>query len=197
MSTPNPASTEKRESSPDSRVEDKSHKERASFGPSTHRPSVAQSAAERARRNINAKLANPLQDYSYDELRKMGRAYAYEHALAEKDDVRALEIGACLARDPENLTHVKELGVTDEEYSVLAKEISHRWSQPTILYLVIVLCSTCAAVQGMGKLSLTRPRDATLTLLQMRRSSTERSSSTRANLASEATTRDRPGSSAS
>lgn len=144
---------EKRETSPDSRIEDRSHKERgASIGASTsHRPSVAQSAAERARRNINAKLANPLQGYSYNELQKMGRAYAYEHALAEKDDVRALEIGACLARDPTNLKHVKEFGVTDEEHAILEKEISHRWSQPWILYLVIILCSTCAAVQGMGK----------------------------------------------
>ncbi|KAF2256823.1 hypothetical protein BU26DRAFT_527085 [Trematosphaeria pertusa] len=131
---------EKRETSPDSRIEDRSHKER-----------VAQSAAERARRNINAKLANPLQGYSYNELQKMGRAYAYEHALAEKDDVRALEIGACLARDPTNLKHVKEFGVTDEEHAILEKEISHRWSQPWILYLVIILCSTCAAVQGMDE----------------------------------------------
>ena len=116
----------------------------------SRRPFVVQSAAERARRHLNAKLANPLQDYSYSELRRMGRAYAYEHALAEKDDVRALEIGAMLAREPENITHVQRLGVTDEEYAVLEKELTHRWSQPWTLYLVIVLCSMCAAVQGMG-----------------------------------------------
>jgi len=116
----------------------------------SRRPFVPVSAAERARRHLNAKLANPLQDYSYSELRRMGRAYAYEHALAEEDDVRALEIGAMLAREPENITITKRLGVTDEEYAVLEKELSHRWSQPWTLYLVIVLCSMCAAVQGMG-----------------------------------------------
>ena len=118
---------------------------------SRYRPSVALSAAERARRNINAKLANPLLGYTYTELRRKGRAYAYDYALAEADDVRALEIGACLARDPEDLSHAKELGITDEELEVLEKEHSHRWSQPRVLYLVIVLCSVCAAVQGMDE----------------------------------------------
>lgn len=143
---------EKRDSSPDLQAEQKEHKERGnSLGTSAHRPSVAQSAAERARRNVNAKLANPLQGYSYNELRKMGRAYAYEHALAEKEDVRAMELGACLARNPTDLSNAKELGIEAEELTVLEQEISHRWSQPYILYLVIVLCSTCAAVQGMGR----------------------------------------------
>ncbi|KAF2470714.1 uncharacterized protein BDR25DRAFT_334320 [Lindgomyces ingoldianus] len=153
MSTNETEPVEKREHSSDSHFEDKPHKEQCrSVGTSTtHRPSVAASAVERARRNINAKLANPLQGYSYDELRKMGRAYAYEHSLAEKEDVRAIEIGAMLARDPENLTHCKEMGVTDEEYEILSKEINHRWSQPWTLYLVIILCSTCAAVQGMDE----------------------------------------------
>jgi hypothetical protein len=141
---------EKRDVSPDSHTE---YKEKRSQSMTDHRPSVAQSAAERARRNINAKLANPLQGYNYNELRKMGRAYAFEHALAEEDDVRAMEIGACLARDPEDLSKCKDFGVTDEEYEVLNKEVTHRWSQPYTLYLVIVLCSTCAAVQGMGMYS--------------------------------------------
>lgn len=80
----------------------------------------------------------------------MGRAYAFEHALAEAEDVRALEIGAMLAREPENIAHVKKLGVTDEEFEVLEKEIRQRWSQPWTLYFVIALCSVCAGVQGMG-----------------------------------------------
>lgn len=145
--------TGKRGGSPDSHIEDKKERTHSGGTSAAHRPSVAQSAAERARRNLNAKLANPLQNYTYDELKKMGRAYAYEHALAEPDDVRAFEVGACLAREPENLKHAKEFGVNDEEYAILEKEISHRWSQPFTLYLVIVLCSLCAAVQGMGKLN--------------------------------------------
>ena len=80
----------------------------------------------------------------------MGRAYAYDNALADQEDVRAFEIGACLAREPENLSQAKELGVSDEEFEILSQELTNRWKQPWRLYAVIVLCSTCAAVQGMG-----------------------------------------------
>ncbi|KAF2005149.1 proton myo-inositol cotransporter [Amniculicola lignicola CBS 123094] len=142
-------SAEKRSHSLNS-IEHKEHKNSISSQP-THRPSVAASAAERARRNINAKLANPLQGYNYNELHKMGRAYAYENSLGEKDDIRAMEIGACLARNPENMENLRELGCTQEEEEILKKEVSHRWSQPRTLYLVIVLCSVCAAVQGMDE----------------------------------------------
>ncbi|KAJ4297671.1 hypothetical protein N0V90_005565 [Kalmusia sp. IMI 367209] len=142
---------EKRGSSPDSRIEDSSRQRHGSTSPPANRASIAVSAAERARRHLNARLANPLQGYSYDELQKMGRAYAHDHELTEDDDVRAMEIGACLARDPANLKNVKRLGVTDEELVVLEQEISHRWAQPRLLYLVIILCSTCAAVQGMDE----------------------------------------------
>lgn len=145
---------QKRKRSPNSRVESSSLQNHDSISPtiaSRYRPSVALSAAERARRHINAKLANPLLGYTNAELRRKGRAYAFNHALAEEDDVRALEIGACLARDPEDLDQAKELGITDEELAVLKKELTHRWSQPRTLYLVIILCSICAAVQGMDE----------------------------------------------
>ncbi|KAJ9649279.1 hypothetical protein H2199_000054 [Coniosporium tulheliwenetii] len=107
---------------------------------------------ERARRKLNAKLANPLAGYTYDELRKMGCRYAMDYALAEPEDVRAFEIGAMLAQDPtkyDSLTH--DEAITEEEKQVLRKEYESRWSQPRLLYLVIVLCSTCAAVQGMDE----------------------------------------------
>ena len=127
-----------------------------------HRPSVVASAAERARRHLNAKLANPLAGYTYPELRRMGRAYAHEHGLGtEPDDVRALEVGAMLAADPENIDGVRDTmramddvrDLDDAEYDILCRELRDRWSQPRLLYLVIVLCSTCAAVQGMGEFS--------------------------------------------
>lgn len=117
----------------------------------SYRPSLSLTAAERARRHLNAKLANPLADLSFGELRKMGRAYAQEHGLADPEDVRALEIGACLARDPADLAAAKGLGVTEEEMGVLEDEVARRWGQPRLLYLVIVICSACAAVQGMDE----------------------------------------------
>lgn len=104
-------------------------------------------AAERARRNINAKLSNPLAGYSHAELRKQGHKFAIAHEIGDESDIRAFELGAVLAQSPERYDHVS--GLTDQEKEVLRREFAHRWSQPWKMYVVIALCSLSAAVQGM------------------------------------------------
>lgn len=105
-------------------------------------------AAERARRNVNAKLANPLAGYTHDELREMAAAYVKKHQIGGADDLRAFEYGAILAQDLEKFETIE--GMTPEEIAVGNKEFTHRWAQPKLMYWVIAICSTCAAVQGMG-----------------------------------------------
>jgi hypothetical protein len=107
------------------------------------------SVISRAKNNVNAKLANPLDHFTLDELRSAGSDYAKLHGITDPDDLRAFELGAILAQHPEKWSRLKGLA-TDDEMTVLEKEFTNRWSQPRLLYLVIVLCSTCAAVQGMG-----------------------------------------------
>jgi len=80
----------------------------------------------------------------------MGRDYALKHAIAEPEDVRAFELGAILGKQAEKYEKIRN-EVSPEEMAVLEKEFSSRWSQPRLLYLVIILCSTCAAVQGMDE----------------------------------------------
>jgi hypothetical protein len=106
-------------------------------------------AAERARRNINAKLANPLAGYSHDVLRKYGMKFAIAHQMGNEEDMRAFEVGAVLAQAPEKFGQVQ--GLTNDELEKLRKEFSNRWSQPWLMYVVIVICSISAAVQGMGE----------------------------------------------
>lgn len=106
-------------------------------------------AAERARRNLNAKLANPLAGFSHDDLRRQGINFALKHQMGDESDVRAFELGAVLAQAPERYASVQ--GLSPEETQVLEHEFTHRWSQPWSMYLVIILCSLSAAVQGMGK----------------------------------------------
>ncbi|KAE8145652.1 hypothetical protein BDV25DRAFT_144448 [Aspergillus avenaceus] len=110
---------------------------------------VPGTAAERARRNINAKLANPLAGYSYEELRRQGINFAVQHKMGDEEDIRAFAIGAVLAQMPEKFTSVPDL--KPEEAEILQKEFTHRWSQPWTMYLVIILCSLSAAVQGMDE----------------------------------------------
>ena len=107
------------------------------------------SAAERTRANVNAKLANPLAGLSHPELRVKGADYVRKHHIGDEEDIRAFELGAILAQDPARFETTE--GLTGPELDVLRKEFTNRWSQPRLMYLVIILCSTCAAVQGMGK----------------------------------------------
>ena len=107
------------------------------------------SDAERKRRIISAKLANPLARNSHAALMDMGAKYAMKHQIGNKEDIRAFQMGACLAQDPSKYNSVQ--GLTQEELAVLHREYTNRWSQPKLMYIVILLCSTCAAVQGMGR----------------------------------------------
>ncbi len=113
------------------------------------------SEEERKRRELNLKLANPLGGYSMSSLGDMGEQYCRENCLGEDDDIRAFRLGAQVAKDPLNFQQVA--GLTDAEKQVFADEITHKWRQPKKLYLVIFLCSLCAAVQGMGRPSPSFP----------------------------------------
>ena len=121
-----------------------------SYGPFSRKPSVT--AGDKARRNVNAKLANPLAGYSHPELEEWGAEYARKYQLGDESDIRAFRMGAVLAQDP--VKYEECHGLTDEELQVLRKEFQSKWSQPRLMYVVIVLCSTCAAVQGMGESSI-------------------------------------------
>ena len=92
-------------------------------------------AKEKLRSNTNAKLANPLAYESPEELRQKGRAYAKKHFIGDEEDIRAFEIGACLAQDPKKWDKVQ--GLRPEERAVLEKETMSRWAQPKLMYLVI------------------------------------------------------------
>jgi hypothetical protein len=104
---------------------------------------------DQLRANLNAKIANPLAGFSHFELMEKGEAFVKKYQMGDDEDIRAFRIGAVLAQDPNR--HAEVDGITAEEGAVLTKEITNRWSQPSLMYLVIILCSTCAAVQGMGE----------------------------------------------
>lgn len=104
--------------------------------------------ADQLRANINAKIANPLSGYNHKQLAQMGEEYVRKHQIGEEADIQAFRLGAILAKNPNRYAEVD--GISAEDSAILAKEISNKWSQPRRMYLVIILCSVCAAVQGMG-----------------------------------------------
>ena len=128
------------------RLEPIEHDERNhSIAPSTGKISL--NSDDRMRRNASAKLANPLAGISNVDLEEMGATYASKHHIGNEEDVRAFRKGVVLAQDPRRFAQV--LGLTSIELDVLQKEFDNRWAQPKLMY-IIILCSTCSAVQGMG-----------------------------------------------
>lgn len=101
------------------------------------------------RQEVSLKLANPLAGLGQEELRELGEEYCRKNGFTDPEDVRAFSLGARIAGNLNKWDQVKELN--EAERSRLEREITHKWSNPWKLYGVIVVCSLCAAVQGMGK----------------------------------------------
>ncbi|KAK4242093.1 hypothetical protein C8A03DRAFT_40516 [Achaetomium macrosporum] len=120
-------------------------------GHGTHR-SPGAAATDRAvdeRLAASQKLANPLAGLGPERLAAMGEDYARLAGLTSEEDLRAFRLGAMIAGDQTRYDAFPEL--TDREREVLERETTHKWSNPSMLYWVIVICSLCAAVQGMDE----------------------------------------------
>ncbi|KAK4214472.1 hypothetical protein QBC37DRAFT_314322 [Rhypophila decipiens] len=95
------------------------------------------------------KLAHPLDGLSPERLGTMGEEYARKAGLTNDEDIRAFRLGAIIASNDCNYDDVKDL--TEREREVLDREVTHKWSNPPMLYWIVVICSLCAAVQGMDE----------------------------------------------
>ncbi|KAI1873404.1 hypothetical protein JX265_005026 [Neoarthrinium moseri] len=107
------------------------------------------SPEDRKRLEASAKLENPLAGLSQADLARRGEEFCAKHGLTEEEDIRAFRLGAMIAGNMNKYDTVEDL--TEREREVLEREITHKWSNPTMLYAVIVICSLCAAVQGMDE----------------------------------------------
>ncbi|ORY56111.1 hexose transporter [Pseudomassariella vexata] len=104
---------------------------------------------ERKRLEASAKLENPLAGLSQHQLAERGEEFCRKHGITAEDDIRAFRVGAMIAGNMNKYDTVSDL--TEREREVLDREITHKWSNPSMLYAVIVICSLCAAVQGMDE----------------------------------------------
>ncbi|KAI4179608.1 MAG: hypothetical protein L6R41_007744 [Letrouitia leprolyta] len=95
-------------------------------------------------RNIEALIENPLSHLTPDQLQKDARSFARSTGLGEHEEL--IERGARIAKDPQYFEHIP--GVTEAERQALWDERTHRFRQPSALYLTIIVCSIGAAVQG-------------------------------------------------
>lgn len=105
--------------------------------------------SKKRRLEASAMLENPLAGYSPDQLAQRGESFCKQHGFADEEDIRAFRLGAMIAGNMNKYDAVD--GLTDREREVLGREITHKWSNPSVLYAVITVCSLCAVVQGMGE----------------------------------------------
>ncbi|KAL5523633.1 hypothetical protein ACEPAG_7806 [Sanghuangporus baumii] len=99
---------------------------------------------------VNAKLANPLADIPQDQLMRDGALFARTYGLADLETEFAK--GALIAQDPLAFERLDVL--TEDDKSVLRKEQTNRWHQTKTLYWLVIVCSVCAAVQGMDETAI-------------------------------------------
>lgn len=125
---------------------DSAHEGSSSGSTSSRTPSKVR--IKKVPSDINARLANPLAGYSFEELKTLGRDYATNHISA--DEAEVFERAAVLAANPAGFEDMDILPEEEKEY--LRKEITNKWKQPWELYKLVIMCSMAAAVQGMGRL---------------------------------------------
>jgi len=100
--------------------------------------------------SVAAKLRNPLAGFSEEQVLADVDAWCVDKGLQEHQEW--FRKGALIARvgqRDDGFEYVQQL--SEEEKDLLRHEITHRWSQPSMLYFLVVLCAGSAIVQGMDQ----------------------------------------------
>ncbi|KAG6247351.1 hypothetical protein E4U48_004181 [Claviceps purpurea] len=97
--------------------------------------------------NLQAKIRNPLEGISRDQLMQDVESFAQQRGLQGQTAI--LRKGALVAQDPSNIHSIDgPEKLTARELKVLNEEVTHKWRMPLRLFLTIFTCSIGAAVQG-------------------------------------------------
>ena len=94
-----------------------------------------------------AKLRNPLVGMSETEVLADVDAFVGQRGLSEYKDVfRKGALAAQMSQSDDGFEQVSAL--SEEDKTSLREEITHKWRQPTMLYMLCCLCAGSAIVQG-------------------------------------------------
>ncbi|PFH63258.1 hypothetical protein XA68_15892 [Ophiocordyceps unilateralis] len=108
---------------------------------------VSQTEEVEISRNLEARIRNPLDGISRQQLMRDVEAFAEHRGLQEH--VQLLKKGALVAQNPGQAHTIDgPETLTQDELDALYVEKHHRWRLPMRLFLTIATCSIGAAVQG-------------------------------------------------
>ena len=100
--------------------------------------------------SVSALLRNPLAGKTEEDVLDDVDHFVEEKGLQHEREV--FRKGALLARVNQRERGFEKVdAITEEEKGWLRHEIEHRWSQPFMLYFLVVLCAGSAIVQGMDQ----------------------------------------------
>lgn len=100
--------------------------------------------------SVAALLRNPLAGMSQGEVLRDVDEFVESKGLQEHRD--AFHKGALLARVTQRSDGFEYIdALSEEEKAILRKETTSRWSQPFMLYFLVILCAGSAIVQGMDQ----------------------------------------------
>ena len=100
--------------------------------------------------SVAALLRNPLAGKSEEEVLADVDAWVEEKGL--QDSREAFRKGALIARVNQREDGFESMkALSEHEKDLLRHEITHRWSQPFMLYFLVILCAGSAIVQGMDQ----------------------------------------------
>lgn len=112
-----------------------------------HRGSIA---SQGRKMSVAAKLRNPLAGVTEEQVLADVEAWCTEKGLTQ--DLDSFRKGALIARVGQREDGYEYVNIlSEEEKSWLRHETTHRWSQPFMLYFLVVLCAGSAIVQGMDQ----------------------------------------------
>jgi hypothetical protein len=107
-------------------------------------PDVARKAS------VAAKLCNPLTGLTEEQVLADVETSCAEKRLTQ--DLNSFRKGALIARVGQREVGFEYVSIlSEEEKCWLRHEATHRWSQPFMLYFLVVLCAGSAIVQGMDQ----------------------------------------------
>lgn len=100
--------------------------------------------------SVAALLRNPLTGMSEEEV--IADVDDFVEAKGLQEHREAFRKGALLARVNQRADGFEYVSsVPEDEKAVLRNEIEKRWSQPFMLYFLVILCAGSAIVQGMDQ----------------------------------------------
>jgi MFS family permease len=99
--------------------------------------------------SVAAQLTNPLT--GMDEKDVLVDVELWTKSRGLEHEIDTFRRGALLARVINTPGAFERINLPEDEKEVLRREQTHKWSQPFMLYFLVVLCAGSAIVQGMDQ----------------------------------------------